>query len=305
MLTKMINRYVELQRAMGFKYRIQNSLLQHFAVFAKNQGDTYVRCKTVLEWAKQAPSVAQKRNRLLTVRRFAITMRPEDRRYEIPPADAFGRNTYQRRTPKILSSVELKRLLIAASKLNPANTIRPLTYATLFALLAATGLRISEALALNVEDIREDGLIVLATKLRKDRLVPLHEPTRQGIQHYLSYRKRYSGIEPTLFVSNNGTGLSYSTVNSIFLQLVRSIGLRGNPGYPGVCIHDLRHRFAVTSLEQCPCDRISVLQHMTALSTYLGHTHISDTYWYLEATPLLMKQISTTQETFYRSNNNE
>lgn len=76
-------------------------------------------------------------------------------------------------------------------------------------------------------------------------------------------------------------------------------------GHPGVCIHDLRHRFAVTSLEQCPCDRTSVLQHMTSLSTYLGHAHISDTYWYLEATPLLMQQISAIQETFYRSNHNE
>jgi len=290
---------------MGFKYRIQNCLLQHFAKFAQHRGDTYVRNKTAVEWAKQAPSIAQRRNRLLTVRRFAIAMQSEDNRYEIPPVDAFGRNTYQRRIPKIITAEELKQLLIAASQLKPANTIRPLTYTTLFALLAATGLCVSEALALNIENVTDDGLIVLATKFRKDRLVPIHESTRQGIQYYLNYRKRYSVIESKLFISNNRKRLSYSTVNSIFLQLARFVGLRGDPGQSGVTLHDLRHRFAVTSLEQCPSDRTSVLKHMTALSAYLGHAHISDTYWYLQATPRLMKQIATNQEKLFRSNNDD
>jgi integrase len=305
MLNKMINGYVELYRSMGFKYKNQSYLLQLFAAFAKQQGDTYVRCKTVLEWAKQAPSRAQRRNRLLTVRRFSIAMQSEDKRYEIPPPDAFGNETLRRRIPRILSSLELKQLLIAASKLKPENSIRPLTYATLFALLASTGLRISEALALNLESITEDGLIILSTKFRKDRLVPLHPSTRKGIEHYLNYRRQIGGNALSLFVSNNGSRLSYSTVNSIFLQLVRSIGLRDGPGHPGICIHDLRHRFAVTSLEQSKNDRVSISQHMTALSTYLGHAHISDTYWYLHATPTLMEKISIIQETFYRSNINE
>jgi len=306
MLTKMINRYVELKRAMGFKYRIQNCLLQNFAAFAQQRGDVYVRCKTVIEWAKQAPSRAQRRNRLLTIRRFSISMHAEDKRYEIPPADVFGRETFKRRLPYILSSAELNSLLTAALNLKPTNTIRPLTYATLFALLAATGLRISEALALKIEDITDDGLIVRATKFRKDRLVPLHESTQQGIQHYLKQRIQYSGIEPSLFISNKGMRLAYSTVISIFLQLVRAAGLREDPGYPGICIHDLRHRFAVKSLEECEGDSVAISQHITALSTYLGHAHISDTYWYLHATPKLMKQIATlTQEKFYRRKNND
>lgn len=305
MLSKMINRYVELHRAMGFKYRIQNSLLQHFSVFAQQRGDTYVRNSTVIEWAKQAPSVPQKRNRLLTVRCFSIAMQAEDKRYEIPPVDFFGHETFKRRTPQILSDAELKCLLTAALNLKPANTLRPMTYATLFALLAATGLRISEALTLNLEDITDDGLLIRSTKFRKDRLVPLHKSTRQGIFHYLTYRIQYSGVEPALFISNNGTKLCYGTVVSIFLQLVRSIGLRAGPGHPGVCIHDLRHRFAVRSLEQCEGSRDAISQHMTALSTYLGHAHISDTYWYLQATPKLMKQIAAAQEEFYRRTTND
>ena len=305
MLNKMINRYVELQRAMGFKYRIQNSLLQNFSAFAQKEGNTYVCCKTVIEWAKLAPSRPQRRNRLLTVRRFAIAMQAQDKRYEIPPADVFGRETFKRRNPHILSSEELKCLLTAASSLKPVNSIRPRTYTTLFSLLAATGLRISEALSLNLEDLTDDGLIIRATKFRKDRLVPLHESTQKGIRYYLNYRTRYGGNDRALFVSNNKKRLIYSTVNSTFLQLVRSVGLRDSSENPGVCIHDLRHRFAMKSLEECASDRVAISHHMTALSTYLGHAHISDTYWYLHATSKLMQKIATTQETFYRSNNND
>jgi integrase len=155
-----------------------------------------------------------------------------------------------------------------------------------------------------VEDITDDGLLVRSTKFRKDRLVPLHDSTREGIRYYLSYRIQYSGIEHSLFISTHGRRLSYSTVNSIFLQLVRSIGLRHGPGHPGFCIHDLRHRFAVKSLEECAGDPVAISHHMVSLSTYLGHAHISDTYWYLHATPLLMKQIAAVQEkTFYRREN--
>lgn len=261
MLKKMINRYVELHRAMGFKYRIQSCLLQHFADFAHKKGDTYVRSNSVVEWAKQAPSRPQSRNRLLTVRRFAIMMQAEDKRYEIPPADAFGHATFNRRIIKILSENELKRILIAASKLKPINSIRPKTYATLFGVLAVTGLRISEALALNLEDIMNDGLIIRATKFRKNRIVPTHESTEKALQNYINFRNRYSSIDNALFISNHGKRLCYSTVNSIFLKLARSVGLRGAPGQSGVCIHDLRHRFAVRSLEQCKGDRTAVSQH--------------------------------------------
>ena len=304
MLNKMINRYIKMRRIMGFKFKTQGKLLQNFGVFAKKNGDAHVCSKTVIDWAGLAPSRAQKRNRLLTVRRFAIAMRAENKRYEVPPADIFGHETFTRRIPHILSSEELKLLLIAASRLKPKKTIRPMTYATLFSLLAATGLRISEALALNVEDVRDDGLIVRNTKFRKDRLVPLHPSTQQGIKRYLKYRTRYGygGLEPALFISNSGKRLLYPTVSAIFMQLVRSIGLRDKPGRSGVCIHDLRHRFAVKSLEQCKGDLTTISRHMLALSTYLGHAHISDTYWYLHATPLLMEQIAATQETFYRRN---
>ncbi len=300
MLRGKIDRYVAMQRAMGFKYRIQNCLLQHFATFAEQHGDTHVRCQTVLDWAGSTPSVLQKRNRLLTVRRFTIAMRPEDSRHEVPPADAFGRQSARRKIRHLFSAKDIKQLLTAASQLKPEGSIRPRTYTTLFALLAATGLRICEAIALNTDDITGDGLLIKSTKFRKDRLVPMHPSTHQAIQGYMAHRMQFSNIESPLFVSNSCSRLTYSSVNCIFLQLMRSIGLRGVPGEPGPCIHDLRHTFAVRSLEQCAGNRTEISRHMTALSTYLGHAHISDTYWYLQATPTLLVQISTAQETCYR-----
>lgn len=172
-------------------------------------------------------------------------------------------------------------------------------------LLSATGLRISEAIALNIDCIADDVLIIKATKFRKDRLVPLHQSAYQAILRYMKLRMKLSSIESAFFVSNSGARLSYSTVNSIFLQLVRAIGLRGAPGESGVCIHDLRHTFAVRSLEQCAGNRVAISQHMTALSTYLGHAHISDTYWYLQATPTLLAQISADQEACHRREGND
>lgn len=300
MLRDRINDYVAEHREMGYKYRSQNCLLQHFATFAEQYGDTCIRSQTVLEWAGAAPSPLQRRNRLLTVRRFAMAVQSEDPEHQVPPPDAFGHCVPVRKIRLLFSLEQVHQLLAAASHLQPADSIRPITYATLFGLLSATGLRVSEAIGLNIEDVTDDGLLIHATKFRKDRLVPLHQSTHRVIQRYRTHRSELGGIERALLVSNKGTRLTYSTVNSIFLQLMREIGLRGAPGEPGACIHDLRHTFAVRSLEQCCGDRAAVSQHMTALSAYLGHAHVSDTHWYLQATPTLLSQISRAQEACYR-----
>ena len=300
MLSDAINRYVELHRALGFKFRLQAYLLRNFARFAESRGDEFVRNETVLDWAGEAPSAAQRRDRLLQVRRFAEAMQAEDRRHEVPRADVFGRPRRERRMSHIYTTDEIGRLLRAAAQLSPKASIRPTTYVSLFALLVSTGIRISEALALRIEDITPAGLLIRHTKFRKSRLVPFHATVGDGLDRYLVLRRRVGGDSTYLFVSNRGTGLPYSTVNHVFLDLARSTGLRGGPGTKGPRLHDVRHTFAVRSLEACQGGKEEVARHLLALSTYLGHAHPSDTYYYLQATPRLMEATARAGESLFQ-----
>ncbi|RWE72141.1 MAG: integrase, partial [Mesorhizobium sp.] len=241
MLSQDLARYVELQHKLGFRFRVQNTLLKSFVAFAERHDDRHVQAARVLEWARLAPSPQQRRNRLLTVRRFALALPAEDRRHEIPPADALGHSPLERRIPHIYSADEIAALMQAAARLKPTGSIRPLMYETLFGLIAATGMRISEALSLQLDDLTADGLIIRQTKFHKSRLLPLHATTRDALDQYLVARRRLGTLNSALLVSAAGASPAYSTVIANFLQLARSIGLRGGPGQPGPCIHDLRH----------------------------------------------------------------
>ncbi len=300
MLSQLLADHAALQRALGFKFRTPGILLRNFVTFAERRGERVVTTASVREWALQAPSPEQRRNRLLTVRRFAIALHAEDPRHEAPSADLFGRALQRRRTPFIYSLDDIRRLIDAAHRLGPDGSIRPLTYATMFGLIAATGMRVSEALALRLSDVTDDGLIIAQTKFKKSRLLPLHSTTRRALDGYLATRLKVAGPSDALFVSQQGTPPAYPTVVTVFLQVVRSIGLRGAPGSRGPRIHDLRHTFAVRSLESCAHDAEAVARHITALSTYLGHAHVSDTYWYLQATPELMAHMAAAGETLHR-----
>lgn len=299
MLSNDIDRHIELRRALGFKYRVQASLLRSYARFAEERGDEVVRILTVTDWAGQACSIAQRRNRLLTVRRLAKELHAEDTRHEIPPAGLFGRRCYERRIPHIYTQDELSLLFTATAQLKPRDSLRPITYSTLFALLATVGLRVSEALALSGNDICDDGLSIRATKFRKSRLVPIHQTTQRALQCYLAHRLRPPTVDSHVFVGLGGHALSYSTVCTVFLCVARQCGLRGAPGQGGPRLHDLRHSFAVKALEQCIEYEGGVAQHILALSTFLGHAHVSDTYWYLQATPTLMRQVANASEALH------
>ena len=224
MLSEDLTRYANLQHSLGFQFRVQHTLLKAFVAFAEAFGDRHVHAHRVFEWATRAPSPQQRRNRLLTVRRFALAMHAEDVRHEIPAADALGRGLFERRTPYIYTTDEIAALMRAAARLKPAGSIRPLMYETLFGLIAATGMRISEALALRLEDLTADGLVIQQTKFQKSRLLPLHDTTLQALDAYLSARRRVGTLDDALLVSNAGAAPSYNTVTAIFLQLARSIG---------------------------------------------------------------------------------
>ena len=300
MLREAVNRHIELYQSMGFKYRVQAYALRSFADFAERRSEEFVRAASVLEWAATAPSVRQRHDRLRTVYRLACALNAEDQRHEVPLTGAFGGEPRRPRSCHIFTQDEIDRLLRAASELAPQGSIRPITYTTLVSLIACTGLRISEALKLELSDLTEDGLVIRATKFQKSRLVPLHESARHGLQQHVAAGCRLGPTASTLFVSRSGGKLPYPTVITTFLLLARSAGLRCGPGQPGCRLHDLRHTFAVRSLEQCPSDRRAVARHMAALSTYLGHAHVSDTYWYLQATPKLLGDIATAAEALHR-----
>lgn len=296
MLIDAVERYIALHRAMGRLFHNDTYLLRLFARHATQRGDQVVRSGTTLEWAAQARrSAGARRQRLLAVRRFARRVRAEDPRHEIPPVDAFG-PAPPRRTPYIFAADAIRSLLDATAALGPPGSLRPKTYATLLGLLVCTGLRISEAIALQTQDITDAGLVIRLSKFRKSRLVPLHDTTRRALQEYLAARQAYAGEDTALFLSEGCTRLRYSTVNAVFLLLVRAIGIHPGPGNPGPRIHDMRHTFAVRSLEQCTGDRQAVARHMLALSTYLGHALLANTYWYLQATPRLLADIAAQTE---------
>jgi integrase len=189
--------------------------------------------------------------------------------------------------------------MAAALDLPPKGTISPHTYHCLFGLLAATGLRISEALALQCDDLGEDGLIIRNGKFGKQRLVALQPSTRQALEAYLATRARLGATGNDLFVTIRGRAPHKVRAHIVFVRLARQLGYRGPTGTAGMRMHDLRHTFAVRSLESCPPDREAVAHHMAGLSVYLGHASVANTYWYVEATPVLLRDIAVASEHLY------
>jgi integrase/recombinase XerD len=153
---------------------------------------------------------------------------------------------------------------------------------------------------LRLQDVTDDGLIIRHAKFDKKRLVPIHETTRHALRNYVAIRNRLGGAADDLFVVRSGRVPDRATVCRIFLLLARKLGFRGAPGTSGPRLHDLRHTFAARSLEACAHERRAVGHHMAALSTYLGHTDVAHTYWYLQATPVLLRNIAEVNEALFQ-----
>ena len=196
--------------------------------------------------------------------------------------------------PFIFTELQIRQLLKQAASLPPSESLRPWTYCTLFSLLAVTGLRISEALALRFDDITADGLVIRETKFHKSRLVPLHPSAQAGLGRYLERRRQLGGGGDHVFISMRRRGLCYSAVLETFRALVREIGLQPDSGRSGPRprIHDFRHSWTVRSLENCPPGYDYVRQHVLAVSTYLGHVKLAGTFVYLHTTPQLLSDIA-------------
>jgi integrase len=296
MLTQAVESYVAVRRAAGFAFGSAGILLKRFAAFSEARGESCVRASVAMEWAGVARSVPQRARRLGIVIRFARYLRAEDQRHEIPPV-VFGAEKRTRPVPYILSQDEIRRVIQAASQ-SGYRTLRRATYSTLFALLACTGLRVSEAIRLRLGDITPDGLVIRRSKFRKSRLVPLHDTVRPGLERYLQQRCPYAPGDDHVFVSLRRKPLLLHDVEIAFRTAARAGGLPSGPGHPRPTPHSLRHTFAVRALQACPDGREAITQNMLSLSTYLGHGKVADTYWYLQAVPDLMSEIADRCERF-------
>ena len=296
MLMHTVQEYLSVRRAAGFVLKQPGIHLRSFAAYSQTKGRRYLNAQTAIEWAGRTPAVQQRARRLGDVVRFARYVHAEDPRHEIPPA-VFGSEGRPRPTPYILTDEQVRQIIELAAQ-SGYRTLRRQTYSTLFALLACTGLRVSEAIRLRYDDITPDGLVIRATKFRKSRLVPLHETARAGLERYLQRRRPYAPYDDHVFISLRRKPLGISDVSTAFATVAEKMNLPCGRGRCRPTPHSLRHRFAVRALQNCPDDRDRITQHMLMLSTYLGHSNAALTYWYLEAVPDLMQSIAERCEAY-------
>lgn len=292
-LTESIREYLALRRSLGFKLRDVGRRLAEFASFMAQRSAEHVTTALALEWA-QLPREAQPAHwaqRLGDVRSFARHHVASDPHTEVPPSGLLPYRPARAR-PYLYSSDEVARLLERALALPPSAGLRPWTFHALLGLLSVAGLRVGEALRLQLDDVDLDAgvLCVRGTKFGKSRLVPIHVSTCKVLINYRARRARHlrGRAAPHFFVTRTGHPLDAGDVRRTFYRLSREIGLREPDDRHGPRLHDFRHRFAVETLIGWYRMQQDVERRLPALATYLGHAHVADTYWYLSAYPQLM-----------------
>jgi len=295
-LRQAMDQYLTLRRSLGFELREPGTVLRRFVAFAEREGAAYITTDLVLRWTSE-PSKAQPAtwaSWMAIVRRFARWWSATDPRTEVPPEQLLP-DRLRRTPPYIYSDEEIERLVRAAAQLPSSNGLRALTYSTYFGLVAATGMRMSEGLALDRSDVDlvEGILTIRRTKFGKSRIVPLHASTREVLRSYAAQRDcslRRVGT-PAFFVSEHGSRITQWSTRYNFAKVSQQVGLRPparGHGH-GPRLHDLRHRFAVRTLIEWYRKGLDVEREIPKLATYLGHVHVNDTYWYLEAVPELLQ----------------
>lgn len=294
-----VSEYLQLRRALGFKLQRAGMLLPRFVAFLQAEGLDFVTREAAVRWATKSSQTSAYwgARRLALVRPFARYLHGLDPRNEIPAADLLPYKQ-RRHEPYIYSDEDVEALLRATQELR--STLRASTYRTLLGLLAVSGMRVGEAIALDVDDIdwAAGALTVRHAKFGKERLVPLHETTVRALHDYAEQRDR-KWVRPkasSFFVSVRGRRLIYNNVHRTFLELLQRSGLAAHAAPCRPRIHDLRHSFAVKTIVGWYRAGVDVEPRMPRLSTYLGHVCPSNTYWYLSATPELLGHASARLE---------
>jgi integrase len=289
-----VEAYLAERRQAGFGLKIEGEQLERFARFTDDSGYRGALTTAVASrWA-----LASKHGRRLTAARrievlrgFARYCQSFEAGTEIPPLRLFGPG-HRRLTPHIFTDAEIRSLLRAALSLTPVDGLRAATCATVFGLIATTGLRISEAADLTRPDVdlRQGLLRIREGKFHKSRWVPLHTSAVWALQRYAKRRDRdpLTGVGEAFFVFDYGRPASVRALHHAFKVLRRTLRWRARGGHRHPRIHDLRHTFISKRLERWYQDDTDIERNILALSTYVGHAHVTDTYWYVTATPKLM-----------------
>jgi integrase/recombinase XerD len=294
-LRTLLREYLTLRRALGYKLYWQGLQLQHFIEFAERAGATHITSDLAVKWATE-PHASRSwwARRLSVVRGFARHCSSRDPRTLVPPPGLLPR-AYRRRSPYLYRDEDIRRLLKAARELPSTVGLRPHTFETLFGLYVATGLRIQEALRLDRTDVdlAHGVLTIQGTKFGKTRYVPVHPSTRRALQRYARTRDRLCphSASPSFFLSDRGTRLIPRTVQRMFVQLSGKIGLRTPRGSRRPRVHDFRHRLAISTLTRWHRQGADVERRLPTLSAFLGHVLVTDTQWYLTATPALLRSV--------------
>jgi integrase len=287
--------YLGARRALGFALQIEGQQLERFACFADAQGHHGpLTLDLALAWANapKNPSAIGPARRLELLRPFARYCALFEPETAVPPSHLLG-PAHRRVAPHIYSAQEVADLLDAAGQLGPPDGLRPITVRCLLGLLAATGLRVSEALHLTCAevDLIEGVLTIRETKFRKSRYVPLHPTTQAALADYVESRRHRVAWpqDPAFFLFDEGRGVRYGQIHYAFACLRERLGWDRRPaGGPLPRLYDLRHTFACRRLLAWYAEGVDVHWAIPHLATYLGHRKVSDTYWYLTGIPELM-----------------
>ncbi|MDQ4068725.1 MAG: tyrosine-type recombinase/integrase [Actinomycetota bacterium] len=290
-----LDRYLAIRRAVGFKLARAELLLAEFLRYLEAMGADTVTTENAFAWASLPPNGSSSwwGQRLSVVRAFARHLHAIDPLHEVPPAGLLPPRSH-RAVPYLYSDADIAGLLAAAREL-PA-PLRAATFETLVGVLVVSGLRIGEALRLDRDDVNLQGGVVHVrqTKFGKSREVPLHPTTIDALVAYARRRDQLCRRprDPSFYVSMAATRLRYDNVHLTWLGLVRRAGLEPRSARCRPRPHDLRHSFAVRTLLGWYRQGVDVGAHMPLLSTYLGHVHPANTYWYLSAAPELLTLVA-------------
>jgi len=288
--------YIVVRRALGTEYREPAMTLGHFVEFLEREGAEFITTELALRWACQPENVqrATWARRLCMVRRFASWLSAFDPRTQVPPKRILNAR-HRRNKPYIFTDQEIERLMAEAARLSSSTGLRALTYVTLIGLLAATGLRPGEALALDMPDVDlENGILAIReTKFGKSRFVPVTDSTRAALARYAQQRLELCERTDGFLVSERCTRLGPHAARRTFAKVSRTIGLRpavvGRRIGRGPRLQDMRHTFATRRLIEWYRAGLDVERELPKLSTYLGHVDVAHTYWYIEAVPELLQ----------------